>query len=247
MANVLAQKYGADLETYHSNGAIPFFNDYLEVCKQEKSSICEFPRELIRQVSQWDQSWKKTNSEEIRWLRINSDSNLTEIDSLLRKRFAAESAYPDFSRELADLTWDNLLKGNNEKSVQAGQMGMSYYPESARHLAINGVSQVAVGDKNLGISYLKKAYQLDPTSPAEPDWISDFAEEMANAGKIDEAFKIMEAALEVHPNNAKLLSDMGEAYLMMENKTKAEEFFQKALKVDPNLERAKMMIDRLKP
>jgi CubicO group peptidase (beta-lactamase class C family) len=247
MANVLARKRGADLNTYHSNGAISFFHDYLELCKKEKSSMCEFPRELTRQIAQWDQSWKKTNSEEIRWLRIDADSNLSEVNLLLRKEFAAESAYPDFSRELADLTWDNLLKGNNEKSLQAGELGMSFYPESARHLSLYGISQVAIGDKSRGISYLKKAYQLDPTSPAEPDWISDFAEEMANTGKIPEAFKIMEAALEVHPNNAKLLSDMGEAYLAMENKPKAEEFFQKALKVDPNLERARMMIDRLKP
>ncbi len=244
MAEVMSRKYGADLKTYHTNGAIGFFNDYLKICKQEKAAICDFQREFNQQVAQWNQSWEKTNSDEIRWLRINANSDLNQIDSLLRKAFSSQSIYPDFSRELSDLTWDYVLKGNNEKSIQAGEIGATFYPDSPRHLALYGIALVAVSDKNKGISYLKKAYQLDPESPAEPDWISDFAEEMANAGKIPEAFKIMEAALEVHPNNAKLLSDMGEAYLMMEDEPKAEEFFLKALKIDPNLERAKAMIDK---
>ena len=248
MAEMLMEKNGTeDMKAYHSSGAISFFNDYLSLCKQKKISACGFDSTFNRTVSQWNESWKKTNADQIYWLRINSDSNLDEVDSLLRKTFSNEAVYPDFSREFSDLTWDLLLKGDNKKSLQAGELGVQLYPESARQLSIYGISLVAVSDKARGIEYLKKAYRLDPESPAEPDWISDFAEEMANAGKTNEAFKIMEAAVEIHPENAPLLSDMGEAYLAMENKTKAEEYFEKALKIDPTLTRAKTMLQRLKP
>jgi CubicO group peptidase (beta-lactamase class C family) len=248
MASVLMEKYENEhFDAYHASGAIPFFKDYLNVCAQKKSAGCSFPGAFNRTVSQWNESWKKTYSDQTRWLRVNSDSNLDEINSILRKTFSNETAYPDYSREIGDLTWNYLLKGDNNKSLQAGEIGIALYPKSPRHLSLYGISLVAVSDKKRGVDYLKQAYQLDPESPAEPDWISDFAEEMANAGKIQEAFNIMEAAVEIHPKNAPLLSDMGEAYLAMKNNAKAEEYFEKALKIDPTLTRAKTMLQRLKP
>jgi CubicO group peptidase (beta-lactamase class C family) len=247
MAAALKEKNGSDhLKMYFSGGAIPFFSDYVSECK-DKSYACNFPATFKQVVKQWNHSWKKTDSNEVRWMRINADSDLSKVQDILQKEFQNASAYPDFSRELSDVTWDYLLKGDNIRSLQAGEIGLSFYPESARHLAIYGVSLAANSQKGRAISLIKKAYQIDPESPAEPDWISDFAEELANAGKIPEAVRVMETAVEVYPTHPQLLSDMGEAYMAMDNKTKAQEYFQRALKIDPHLARAKMMLDKLKP
>jgi CubicO group peptidase (beta-lactamase class C family) len=208
IAKILSEKSDkGGLEPYHANGSIPFFEDYLKQCQKirKKNPYCAFPNSFQQLLSQWDQSWARTNSGDLRWLQINSESTLDQIASLMQKSFHSETAYPDFSRQIGNLTWDSLLKGENEKSLRAGELGASLYPESSFHLAMFGISLVAAGDKDRGISYLKKAYQLDHNGPAEPDWLPDFADELANAGKVQEAIKIMKAALEVHPNNEKLI------------------------------------------
>jgi tetratricopeptide (TPR) repeat protein len=248
MAVRLNEKFGSDhVKKYHSSGPILFFSDYLNACNKDESYACNFPSTFTEVVKQWNDSWKKTDSEKLHWLRINADSDLNEVQALLQSEFRNQSAYPDFSRDLGDLTWNYLLKGDNAKSLQAGEIGLNYYPESARHLAIYGVSLAANSQKERAVSYIKKGYQIDPASPAEPDWISDFAEELANAGKIPEAIRVMETAVEIYPTHAKILSDMGEAYLAVDDKTKAQEYFQRALKMDPNLARAKKMLEKLKP
>jgi CubicO group peptidase (beta-lactamase class C family) len=246
MAAHLSEKNGSDFEMYHSSGAIPFFSDYVSTCKGE-SYACDFPKTFTQVVKQWNDSWKKTDSEEIRWMRITADSDLNKVETVIEEKFQNASVYPDLSRGLSDVTWDYLLKGDNAKSLKAGEIGLKFYPESARHLAIYGVALAANSQKANAVSLIKKAYRIDPESPAEPDWISDFAEELANAGKIPEAIRVMETAVEVYPTHAQTLSDMGEAYLAVEDKTKAQEYFQRALKIDPNLARAKKMLDQLKP
>ncbi len=246
IAKIHFDKSGPDsLKRYHASGAIPFFADYLKGCEKNQQNTCAFPHSFRALTSQWNKSWARTNSEDIRWLHLNPETNLEEAGNRLRSSFQSATAYPDYSRELGNLTWTFLIKGENDKSLKVGELGEALYPQSARQLAFYGISLAALSQEGRGLAYLRKAYQLDPESPAEPGWLPDFAEELANAGKIQEAMKIMEAAVDLYPKNAHVLSDMGEAYLAMKDLAKAREYFEKALAIDPNLERAKSMLEKM--
>lgn len=245
IAKRIAEEKGeTQLKRYHATGAIPFFADYVKACnKKKKDFACAFSPAFEKLIAQWDQSWSRTYGEMAR-LRISADSNLDEIGTRMRNSVRSASAYPDFSRALSDLTWNFLLKGANEKSLQAGELGISLYPDSPRILALYGISLAALSDQKRGLALLKKAYQLDPESPAEPDWLTDFAEELANAGKIDQALNVMKTAVELHPKNPTVLIDMGEAYRMLQQPEKAREYFERVLAIDPKNDRAKTALQK---
>jgi tetratricopeptide (TPR) repeat protein len=147
----------------------------------------------------------KTNNGTLKSLRLNSHTDLNEAGMRMRKQFGSELAYPDYSRELGDLAWSFLVEGENQKSLKAGDLGIELYPESARVIAIDGIAQSAVADKLRGAALLKKAFALDPESPAEPSWLLDFAKELENAGKPAEAANVVEAGLNLHPKDQPLL------------------------------------------
>ncbi|MGH9857707.1 MAG: tetratricopeptide repeat protein, partial [Acidobacteriota bacterium] len=246
MAKILEDKWGKEgLKRYHFSGAIPFFADYMKICKEKRNDFtCAFPDQLPRVVSEWNESWSRSSGK-VRGLRIDSTSNLEEVAAELRSASRSASAYPDFSRELGNLTWTFLQKGENEKSLQAGELGASLYPDSARMIALYGITLAALSDQPRGVAYLKRAYQLDKESPAEPDWLTDYAEELATAGKMNQAMQLMRAAVELYPKEPEVLSDMGEAYLLVNDLRNAREYFERVLAIDPKNVRAKSVLEQI--
>jgi CubicO group peptidase (beta-lactamase class C family) len=245
MAKTLEDKWGKEgLKRYHSSGPIPFFADYMKICKEKRSDFtCAFPNQFTKVVSKWNESWSGSYAK-VRGLRIDSTSNLDEIAEQLQSAFRSGSAYPDFSRELGNLTWTFLQKGKNEKSLQAGELGALLYPESARMLALYGITLAALADQR-GVTHLRKAYQLDKESPAEPDWLTDYAEDLATAGKMNQAMQLMHAAVELYPNEPEVLSDMGEAYLLVNDLRNAREYFERVIALDPKNVRAKSVLEQI--
>ena len=229
------------MNSYHVYGPVRFFADYIKISGRKNS----FPETFRSRIAEWNKTWDRTYAPEIQQVQIDPDSDFQAIGSKLQKTFESASIYPDFSRRFSDLTWSFLMKGQNEKSLEAGALGVALYPQSSRLLAIYGITQTALSQQEAGEASLRKAYQLDPESPAEPLWLSDFAEELALSGKINEALRVMQSAVALHPNNAAVLSNMGEAYLANNEQAKAREYFEKALSVDPNFERAKSMLKKI--
>lgn len=213
MAEKIKNEFGLSVfERYHTLGAIPFFADYLKTCRAKSAgeNLCSTPGSFRKLISQWNRSWARTSTDEIRSLRFNFQTDLNETGAQVRKVFHSEPAYPDYSRDIGDLTWESLLKGENEKSLQAGALGTELYPESARMLAIAGIALAAVSDKSRGVAALKKAFEMDPNSPAESLWLLDFAHELADVKKTTEAINVIAAGLELHPKEPQLLEFLGE-------------------------------------
>ena len=239
MAQKLSNAHPDRIADYHIYGPVLFFADYI---KLDQNS---FSKQFRTQIAEWNQDWIRTYNANIRAFEIHSESDLKATAAQLRKAFDSASIYPDFSTGFGDLTWKFLLNGQNEKSLEAGELGVSIYPKSARLLAIYGIAQTILADRAAGEALLHTAYQLDPESPAEPLWLSDFAEELAASGKITEAIRLMQSGIALHPKNAALLSNLAAAYVAANDPVKAKEYAEQALAIDPNNEQSKSLLKNL--
>jgi tetratricopeptide (TPR) repeat protein len=205
MANVLSQEERGQLAAEHEYGSIQFFSDYVRLCNQKhrKDASCQFPDDFQKTLAAWSNSWKITAASKNRNLTFDLRSTPDSVETQMRP-FDSARAYPDYSREISDLGWTFLTKGENEKSLQFGEISTHYYPENARALALYGISLAAVSDRSRGIALLKKAYQMDREGPAEPSYLSEFVETLAKSGRVDESTKLMQIAVELYPKDPTL-------------------------------------------
>lgn len=225
------------LQNYHRNGPILFANDFIAI-----EGNHDFPKSIVRS---WMDSWNGPEIAKLREIRINEDSDLSEIQKQFQKSFATASAYPDFSRDLSNLALRSAKKGSKEKALKSADIAIIFYPDVEISNAAFGSVQAAFGDEAKAITALKKAASLDPEGNASAESLSDLAYELAMAGNIEPAVRLMNAAVKTYPSNGKLYCDLSEAYLAQENKEKALVTINKGLEIDPNLKCAKELLAKV--
>ncbi len=88
-----------------------------------------------------------------------------------------------------------------------------------------------LGDQPGAVNYLERSVALDDHSV---DRISDLADMLNKVSRTDEALVLLEKALTREPNNRNALNNMGVTWIKRGNLLNAVDFFERAIKVDPD-------------
>ena len=248
MAAKLQEKSGAaQLDSYRKAGAIPFFADYIAAYKKDSKILktARFDAAFEKMIAQWQQDWQKTWTQETRNLTITPASDFETLAAQLKPKFAGAQVYPNFVDGFNQTIQQLALRGEREKALQAGKLGVELYPNSDGLNAYYGIAQIFFGDPENGRASIKKAAAINPNGLAGPNGLNDMAYQLAGIGKVEAGMVILQTAVELYPQNANLYDSIGEFYLKQNEKAKAIEFYQKALQLDPNLASAKSMLEKI--
>jgi CubicO group peptidase (beta-lactamase class C family) len=248
MASKLQDKFGAaQLEAYRQAGPIPFFADYVTTYKKDSkfSKAVRFDAAFEKTIAQWQQDWQKTWTPETRSLTITPGSDFDALAAQLQPVFARAQVYPNFVEAFNQSIQQLALRGEREKALKAGKVGVDLYPNSDGLNAYYGIAQIFFGDSENGKAFIKKAAAINANGVAGPNGLNNMAYQLAGIGKVEAGMAILQTAVELYPKEANLYDSIGEFYLKQDQKEKAIEFYQKALQIDPNLASAKSMLEKI--
>ncbi len=248
MAMKLQEKFGAaQLDDYRKRGPIPFFAEYIETYKKDSKhpAALRFDAPFEKTIAQWHQDWHKTWDDETRRLTVSPTSDFDALTSKLKQRFAGAQVYPSFIEEFNEVIEQLARRGEREKALKAGKLGVELYPNSDALLAYYGITQIFFGDLENGRAFIKRASAINANGLAGPGGLNRMAYDLAGIGKVEAGMVILQVAVELYPKVANLYDSAGEFYLKKGQKDKAIEFYNKALQVDPNFENAKRMLEKI--
>ncbi len=153
--------------------------------------------------------------------------------------------------DLAITEYEKALRGNPNPAPMYSNLGnaysrkrdyttaMHYYREalSRDNATVNahiglGIALAYTGNPDLGIEQIRTARDIQPHSPHP---YHSEATVLMGLGRCDEAFGAVRAGLEVAPDDANLLSDMGLAFLRTDEPDSAIRYFERALEASPLL------------
>jgi CubicO group peptidase (beta-lactamase class C family)/tetratricopeptide (TPR) repeat protein len=251
MAEKLRQKYGAErLSSYSNTGAIAFFGDYVALYNADDSIPKEFrfTGATEKAVAAWQADWSKTNTAETRRIVVTPNSNFDELGARFRKDFTGAGVFPNHSDALNAAARFLIVNGQKTKALQAARLSAELYPALDTSNAHYGLALVLTGEKEKGKEFWKRAAEINPNGMASADGLKSLAYRMNGTGITDDAFTVLLTASELYPQDANLYDSHGEFYARQGLKTKAIEFYQKALATDPkypNAEKAKEILQKL--
>jgi len=248
MASKLQEKSGAgQLDFYRKSGPIPFFADYIAAYKKDAkiSKAARFDAAFEKMIAQWQQDWQKTWNPETRNLTITPASDFEALAAQLKPIFAGTQVYPNFVDSFNQTIQQLSLRGEREKALKAGKLGVELYPNSDALNAYYGIAQIFFGDPETGRALIRKASAINPNGLAGPNGLNGMAYQLAGIGNVEAGMAILQVAVELYPKEANLYDSLGEFYLKQNQKEKAIEFYNKALQIDPNLESAKNALAKI--
>ncbi|UCE20925.1 MAG: serine hydrolase [Candidatus Aminicenantes bacterium] len=85
------------------------------------------------------------------------------------------------------------------------------------------------------INDIKKKFKGETVYPRLNTLFNSYAYYLKGEEKLDEGLKVLLDAIELFPSDANLFDSVGEFYLAKEDKTKAIEYYKKALEINPRL------------
>jgi CubicO group peptidase (beta-lactamase class C family) len=95
------------------------------------------------------------------------------------------------------------------------------------------------------IDDIKKKFKGEIVYPRLNTLFNSYAYYLKGKEKLDEGLKVLLDAIELFPSDANLFDSVGEFYLAKEDKTKAIEYYKKALDIDPNLRSSIQALEKL--
>jgi len=241
MAEKLSENYREEkFEEYHRMGAITFFNDFTNLYAGEEELV--FDEAFESKVAEWGRSWEKTCTDYCLGLHIAPFSDVDEIAENLTSTFGDEIIYPDFIRQLSTVTLSSVLSDDNEKARKAAQLAVDLYPASATPYVDLGLVHICTGDEEKGLSFFRKAHEINPNDyMAGPAGLARLANQLVYGGKRAYAMSVLETALELYPDEARVLNGIAGLYML-----KAEKWYEKALEADPMNEGARENLKKIK-
>ena len=250
MASTLKKNLGEDkFHSYHKNGTLPFFKDYIEISSQwpsDKNNF-KFSESFSEMISAWVKEWSRVYPESIRSLCVTIKTDFTEWCPRLTEAFSGASLYPDFSREMGEAGLYHLWKDETEIPFQIFKSCLELYPRSPASASNLATAHFWTGNVEDARKYYKEAFALNPDHPSVSlDHFSLIASQLERSKKIEEIFTLADIALEFYPKNAELHLEVGNMYSKTGNLEKARSFYKKALELDPKLEEAKKNLAELK-
>lgn len=243
MAASLEKAYGLDrLKSYHKSGPPAFFGDFIRLSAQAppKKGGPGFKPGFIRLVAEWEKEWASTYTDYMRNLVITPDADFEEMERKLKETFSGASFYPDLMGELNLAAQSRLDRNEIDKAFLILNLSRDLYPQSPVPYIALAAAHFWTGQLAAGRDLYKKAHSLDPTQAGlGVDQLTNTAGRLLRRGKWKEALALNLLALEFHPKEARIHTEIGAIYAQAGQKEKAVEHLRKALALNPNLESAR--------
>ncbi len=244
IAERLLETKGAEaLEEYHRLGALPFLADFVELSTREAdhSGGQIFSAELAEQIGRWNRDWEKTSTAYTRELVFMPSSDIEKIGSKLRSLFEGARCYPDLGEDLATTTRQLYLSGEAKGALAVARLSEELYPESPLAHVMIGNVYVCLGETAHARRHYGQARKLDEDArAASPEGLNRYGVELARSGRTTEGLALLALAAELFPDEGLLHESIADIHLWRTTK-----LFEKALEVDPTLEHARDVLQKL--
>jgi len=245
MAKALAAKHGqAHMKSYSNKGTIGFFDDYF---KLDVPTEFRIDNAVAKRISRWNESWRKSNTKTSRDFRISPSSDPIELEKTMRASLVGD-VYPNYAGQLVGLLQPLAQQGKFDKVLGLGKLATDFYPDIDWTNGQYGSYLVFVGQKEEGLKFLRRAAEINPRGMASSEGLISRAVEITGAGYGDLALRLLDASLEIYPDDARTYHVIGVVYAFKKDNAKAVENFKKALSIDPKFPsaaQAKSEIERL--
>jgi CubicO group peptidase (beta-lactamase class C family)/tetratricopeptide (TPR) repeat protein len=248
MAQALEEEKGREeLRRYHRRGPFAFFHDYILVADASPKRHPHFSAEFKRLVKAWNRDWERTHSDDVRSGVITPGTDFGELIPRLRDIFAGATVYPDFTFDLADAAQYYLESGEIARNIMILTLGRNLYPGSPLLAAALGFTRLWMRDAESGRQLLREAHELDPMDEAlQPRPFIASMRRLVEADRLKEAEALGLMGAEFNPRDPDLPTALGELSLRMGQEDKAVEYLKKALKIDPDFEKAIIRLKSIK-
>ncbi len=248
MAQVLEEERGRDeLSLYLRRGPFAFFNDYIALADYSPKRHPHFRSEFKQAVAAWSADWEKTHGDDVRRLVITPGTDFGDFLPRLRDAFAGATVYPDFSPDLEDAARFYLEKGEVARNLMILSLGRNIYPGSPALAASLAFTRFRLGDIDSGRNLLGEAHALDPLDDIfEPRSFIVSMRRLVEVNMLGEAEALGLTGAEFNPKDPDLPTALGELSMRMGRKDKAVEYLKRALKNDPDFEKALTRLKSIK-
>ncbi|UCG51809.1 MAG: serine hydrolase [Candidatus Latescibacterota bacterium] len=248
VAATLHAEFGDDyLETLHGGGPIQFFSDYIAWYRDDRRYPNEyrFDRQFEKTVMRWNKDWQKTWTPAVQELAFDPVSDIEENARQLKETFLGTKIYPDFCHCFSEVTESRYAEGDLEGASKVVQAAIELYPRADAAHVWAGVVEIAKGRRDAAFSHLRSAAQFDITDAAGAENLNAIAYRLKSLGQVDAGLDLLLIALQLHPDVANLYDSAGEFYLEKGDEDRAVAYYETALKIDPEFENAKRMLEKI--
>lgn len=243
MAARLEEKFGpARMETYHQEGAIPFFLDYIKIFSSDDNfpEAFRFNEDLAEMIRSFWQSWQKSSSREVQRLILTPDIDWGELGKKLKQAFSRCRVYPDLNRDFARIVEYYYINGKKDQALKAARLAVELYPQSAQPLVFLANAHICSGDEKKAETIYKQAMQSEfAKGHVSPRGLIYYASNLVDYGKIEPALRLLRMGLKIYPRSADL-----HYYLGIALQDKAAGYFREALQLDPTHENARKRLKK---
>jgi CubicO group peptidase (beta-lactamase class C family) len=190
MAAELARS-GKNLEQYHVNGELSFFDDYnaLTVPKEYR-----FSRTLQESVARWNRDWTRV------WTADMKRMSALEGAERLRTIAPASSILPNYSDPLVVAAEEAAQHGDVAKAVRLSTLALEIYPEAEQANGISGVLALLGGDAARARTLLDKSHRLDANGYTSARNLLNIANFVARSDRRT-AIALLDEALRLNPDS----------------------------------------------
>ncbi|MBN1225166.1 MAG: serine hydrolase [Candidatus Aminicenantes bacterium] len=250
MASELADAMGEDaLKTYHKRGPLAFFADYITTGKSRPGSKSgyKFGKNISEMIAHWAAQWGRVYTEETKNPFLSPEEDVIDQGRRLKERFSGMEIYPDYAESINRVSQYFLKRGEYDKAFATLSLAMDLYPGRPGPLCGLAAAHIWTGDPESALRLYRRAIALD----AEPsgsmlNLLYTLAQQLNEEGHFDKIFTVFSVAEALFPKNAKLMTDIGDAFLETGDRKKAIAYYEKALKIAPGFKLAKEKLERAK-
>jgi superkiller protein 3 len=156
---------------------------------------------------------------------------VAEFTALLR----LEPNEPVLRRALFDLAKQRFAKEDYSNTVELLRLAEPGTDRSAEWYDLMGYSQYRLGDSAQAVAKLQTAMEM---APGNEDYVLELAEVFTAGNNAEAALTMLQAALKVFPESARMWFAVGVARLANSDLASAENALRRSLKLDPKLDLA---------
>ncbi|WP_453945092.1 tetratricopeptide repeat protein [Bradyrhizobium sp. USDA 372] len=131
--------------------------------------------------------------------------------------------------ELHAAAIEHLRSGQLLKAQSRVKEAFKLDADSAKSLHLMAVVDAAAGRADRAIDWASRAIRKDP----QPAYLATLGHALASAGRLDEALRVFDKAIQLKPSDAELWRQMGDALIQARRNSEAVLCFRRAFELDP--------------
>ncbi|UCG26944.1 MAG: serine hydrolase [Bacteroidales bacterium] len=232
------------IKNYHREGAIGFFNDYIDAYKTHPDIPAEFRFDPVFEniILRWNEDWEKVWNDDIRSFKLTAWSDPSGSLKKLKNRFSGSAVYPYFMDDISGACNYLILTGENKEALETAELAQQLYPRSASSLVLQANAYLMMDNRSRAAEILRQAMQIkDPTDRFNAGTLTSIAGNLMIQGNLDKAIELLIIAGDLYPEEARIPELTGEIYL-----EKSRRNFRKSLELDPSREGPWNMLHKIK-